>query len=122
MRVMVDMTASILHHGHIRLLEYAKSFGHVIVALTTDEEVQRHKGFSPQLLFEQRREILLALRSVDEVVASPWLISDSFLDEHQAKFLIHGSDNSNPVSPDRLVLVPRTTGISSSMLRSGASE
>ena len=37
-RIMVDMSATLIHHGHIRLLKRASSYGNVIVALTTDEE------------------------------------------------------------------------------------
>ena len=44
MRVMVDMSATILHHGHIRLLKKAKEVGNVIVALATDNEIKIHKN------------------------------------------------------------------------------
>lgn len=115
---MVDMTASLIHHGHIRLLAAAKALGGtVIVALTTDEETLKHKGYTPELDFEQRREILQAIRYVDEVVPSPWLIDDAFLDEHHIDVLVHGHDNANQVRPERLVILPRTAGVSSSVLR-----
>lgn len=118
MRIMVDMTASLIHHGHIRLLAAAKALGGtVIVALTTDEETLKHKGYTPELDFEQRREILQAIRYVDEVVPSPWLIDDAFLDGHHIDVLVHGHDNANQVRPERLVILPRTAGVSSSVLR-----
>ena len=116
-RIMVDMSATLLHHGHIRLLRAAKEYGCVIVALTTDDEIRSHKGYEPELDFNSRRELLEAIRFVDEVVPCPWLIDDSFLNTHQIDFLLHGSDNSNPISHDRLLVLPRTSGISSSMLR-----
>jgi len=117
MRIMVDMTASLIHHGHIRLLKAAKALGTVVVALTTDEECRAHKGYIPELDFEQRREILESIRYVDEVVPSPWLIDDVFLDEHRIDLLVHGHDNANQVRPERLVILPRTAGVSSSLLR-----
>ena len=40
---LVDMSAAILHHGHIRLLRKAKKYGKVLVALTTDIEVKSLK-------------------------------------------------------------------------------
>lgn len=116
-RIMVDMSATLLHHGHIRLLRAAKEYGYVIVALTTDHEILAHKGYEPELDFNARRELLEAIRFVDDVVPCPWLIDDSFLNMHQIDLLIHGSDNSNPISSDRLLVLPRTSGISSSMLR-----
>jgi cytidyltransferase-like protein len=116
-RVMVDMSATLIHHGHIRLLKSAKEHGYVIVALTTDDEILRNKGYEPELDFNARCEILAALKYVDEVVPSPWLIKECFLDKHRIDLLIHGSDNSNPISPQRILTLPRTEGVSSSSLR-----
>ena len=116
-RIMVDMSATLLHHGHVRLLKSAKKYGQVVVALTTDVEIEQKKGYTPELCFSERAEILLALRDVDEVVPSPWLIDEAFLDQHRIDVLVHGNDNSNPVSVDRLMLLPRTEGVSSSDLR-----
>ena len=116
-RVMVDMSVTILHHGHIRLLSKAKKYGHVIVALTTDEEIMSKKGYQPELNFYQRKEILESIKFVDEIVSSPWLLDDAFLDQHSVDILVHGSDNSNQVSSDRLLIFSRTEGVSSSLLR-----
>ena len=38
-RVLVDMTCSIIHHGHIRILKRASKYGKVIVGLTKDSEI-----------------------------------------------------------------------------------
>lgn len=121
-RIMVDMSATLLHHGHIRLLRQAKQHGHVVVALTIDEEVKKSKGYWPELNFAERREILEAIRYVDEVVPCNWLIDEAFLDMHQIDLLVHGHDNNNPVAPTRLLILPRTEGISSSLMRQRALE
>ena len=117
-RIMVDMSATLIHHGHIRILKAAKERGTVIVALTTDEEIIAKKGYEPELSFGERREILEAIRYVDEVVPSPWLIDESFLDLHKIDLIVHGHDNANPISPERLLILPRTKGVSSNLLRS----
>lgn len=116
-RIMVDMSATLIHHGHIRLLKAAKALGTVIVALTTDEEIRTKKGYTPELNFAERSEILEAIQYVDEVVPCNWLIEESFLDLHKIDLLVHGHDNSNPIHPSRLLVLPRTEGISSSDLR-----
>jgi glycerol-3-phosphate cytidylyltransferase len=116
-RIMVDMSATLIHHGHIRILKAAKKLGTVIVALTRDEEILARKGYQPELSYTQRREILEAIRYVDDIVPSPWLLDDSFLDLHHIDLLVHGQDNTNPIRPERLVVLPRTKGISSSLLR-----
>lgn len=119
-RVMVDMSLTLLHHGHIRLLKNAKRYGYVVVALTTDEEIKNKKGYVPELSFEERKEILLSIKYVDEVVPSKWLLDDTFLEFHNIDFLIHGHDNSNQVSSKKVIIFPRTKGISSSDLRQKA--
>ena len=94
LRVMVDMSATLLHHGHIRLLKKAHEIG-----------------------LEERKEILEAIRYVDEVVPCPWLIDDAFVVAHNCDLLVHGNDNSNHIPEEKLVIFPRTEGISSSILR-----
>jgi glycerol-3-phosphate cytidylyltransferase len=78
-RIMVDMSATLIHHGHVRLLKQAKQLGYVVVALTTDEEIRSKKGYQPELDYAARAEVLLAMRDVDEVVPSPWLLDAAFL-------------------------------------------
>ena len=42
-RIMVDMSATLIHHGHIRLLKKASEFGEVVVGLTSDDEILSKK-------------------------------------------------------------------------------
>ena len=60
----------ILHVGHVRYLEKAKSFGDVlIVALNSDKSVKSIKGESRPINNElDRAEVLSGLKSVDYVV------------------------------------------------------
>lgn len=119
-RVMVDMSATLIHHGHVRLLKKASEHGRVIVALTTDDEIKTKKGYQPEISFEHRKEILEAIRYVDEVVPSPWLIEESFLTQHKIDLLVHGDDNSNIIDENKLLVFPRTSEISSTLLRQRA--
>ncbi len=59
----------ILHPGHIRLLERARSLGDVLIlALNTDASVARLKGPSRPLICEaERAHMVLALEAVDAV-------------------------------------------------------
>ncbi len=116
-RVMVDMSATLIHHGHIRLLEQASQHGSVIVGLTSDDEILRRKHYQPELSFAHRKEILTAIRYVDDVVMVPWVITQDILEQHQIDLLIHGEDNVNPIDSASIKVVPRTRGISSTQLR-----
>ena len=120
-RVLVDMSLTAVHHGHVRLLRKAHQLGDVIVALTSDEEVFKSKGFYPMLSFEHRKEIALAFKYVQEVVKCKWLIDEKFMNLHNIDLLVHGEDNQNPVPSEKLVIFKRTKGISSTQLRSSHS-
>ena len=116
-RVMVDMSCTLLHHGHIRLLRKAADLGRVIVALTTDDEILTKKGYTPELSFEERKEILLAIKYVSDVIPSKWLLDDEYIRENKIDILVHGDDNSNEITACELVIFPRTQGVSSTEIR-----
>tara|TARA_Y100001968_G_scaffold139416_1_gene127511 strand:- start:816 stop:1232 length:417 start_codon:yes stop_codon:yes gene_type:complete len=115
--ILVDMSATLIHHGHIRLLKEASQRGEVIVALTSDEEIIKHKGYKPELSYEFRKEILESIKYVKKVIKSPWLINNEFLEKSGADYLLHGADNSNDIDEDKLIILKRTEGISSSLIR-----
>jgi cytidyltransferase-like protein len=56
-----------LHIGHVRYFQAAAGFGRVIVALNSDAWLTRKKG-KPFMKWDERREILLALSCVAEVI------------------------------------------------------
>lgn len=59
----------ILHVGHVELLNYCATLGDVVVGLNSDLSVSRIKGRGRPINAEQdRKRILLNLRSVSEVV------------------------------------------------------
>ena len=111
------MSCTLLHHGHIRLLRKAADLGRVIVALTTDDEILTKKGYRPELSFEERKEILLAIKYVSDVIPSKWLLDDEYIHENKIDILVHGDDNSNEITACEMVIFPRTDGVSSSQLR-----
>ena len=115
--VLVDMSATIIHHGHIRLLKKASQIGVVTIALTIDEEILKYKGYYPELNFQERKEILESIKYVDNVIPSPWKLELDFFKNTGADFLIHGDDNKNDIPEKYLKLYKRTEGISSSIIR-----
>jgi len=117
-RIFVDMSVCLLHQGHVRLLQQAKALGgHVVVVLTSDEEVLKYKGYPPELSFAERKEVLMALKYVDEVIEGPWLIEDDFLQKHKADCLVHSGPNFNKITKTELVSLERTEGVSSEDMR-----
>jgi glycerol-3-phosphate cytidylyltransferase len=115
--ILVDMSATLIHHGHIRLLKKASKFGKVIVALTTDQGIRKSKGYIPELNFNQRKEILLSIKYVSKVIKSDWLIDKNFLKMNKIHYLVHGNDCANPVPIKKKIIFKRTQGISSNEIR-----
>jgi len=111
------MSFTIPHHGHIRLIKKANKLGNVIVALTSDSEIKKKKGYKPELDFSQRKEILESNKYVTKVIKSPWLINDKFIKKNKIDILVHGNDNKNKVTKAKIVLLKRTRNISSNLIR-----
>ena len=54
---MVDMSVTILHYGHIRLLKKA-AYGHVIVGLSSDKDIKKFKGYTPELNDKEKKQLV----------------------------------------------------------------
>tara|TARA_E500000178_G_scaffold329363_1_gene360203 strand:- start:7016 stop:7405 length:390 start_codon:yes stop_codon:yes gene_type:complete len=118
--ILLDMSATLLHHGHVRLIKKASKFGNVIIALTKDKEIKKHKGYLPELKFRFRKEILQSIKYVSKVVPCNFFISDIFLKKHKIDYLIHGNDNLNPLPRKKIKIFNRTKNISSTIIRKRA--
>jgi glycerol-3-phosphate cytidylyltransferase len=116
-KIMVDMSATLIHHGHIRLIKKAKKYGDLIIGLTTDKQVKKYKGYFPELNYKSRREILLEIKGVKKIIPSNWVITQKFLDKHKIDILISGSDYKNRYFQTKTIIFSRTKFISSSLLR-----
>jgi len=76
--VLVGGCFDILHYGHIYFLNEAKKLGHyLIVALEPDSRIKKLKGIDRPIHNEQiRKEMLLSLKAVDEVIVLPEFTSN----------------------------------------------
>ena len=80
--VYIDGNWDIVHEGHIKNLEKAKSLGsYLIVGLHDDETINKIKGRNyPVLNLQERTLNVLALKYVDEVIiGAPWQISQNVI-------------------------------------------
>jgi rfaE bifunctional protein nucleotidyltransferase chain/domain len=87
----------ILHPGHIRLLERARSLGDILIlALNTDSSVQRLKGPSrPLIAQDDRVELASALEAVDAVTLFDEDTPRELIAEVLPDILIKGADWSH---------------------------
>ena len=70
LKVYTGGTFDLIHSGHVNFLRRCSEMGEVTVALNTDEFIEQYKGKPPIMTFQERREVLLGLRYVSEVVAN----------------------------------------------------
>lgn len=129
-------TFDLFHSGHTRFLlscrRLAGDDGQVIVALNTDEFIEEYKGKTPIMSFDERKEILLACKYVDEVIANfGGADSKPVISSVQPDFVVIGDDwakrdyyaqmsfTQDWLDKQKIVLVyvPYTRGISTTDLK-----
>lgn len=89
--VYVGMSADIVHHGHINIINEAQRHGRVIIGLLTDRAIASYKRV-PLLTWEQRRVIVESIKGVDEVVPQEELDYVPNLRKYRPDVVVHGTD------------------------------
>jgi len=94
MKVFTNGCFDVLHVGHIRLLEFAKSCGdYLIVGINSDRSIRLIKGEDRPIIFEhERKEILESIRWVDEVIIFHEPNPLSLIKNIQPDILVKGED------------------------------
>lgn len=93
-RVITYGTFDLLHYGHINLLRRAKQYGdYLIVALSTDEFNWKEKQKKCYFSYEQRKQLLEAIRYVDLVIPEEtWDQKVSDVKEYHVDTFVMGND------------------------------
>lgn len=119
----------LFHVGHLNILKKAKEqCDHLIVAVSTDELVREYKRKAPVICFEERMEIVKAIRYADEVV--PQVNRDKFAaweKYHFNKMFVGDDWKGSPLFNEvekkfravgvEVVYFPYTKGTSSTILK-----
>lgn len=93
--IFVNGTFDILHVGHVKLLNYARSLGdRLIVAIDTDERVKKLKSKDRPINNQWDRKYLLeSLRSVSRVeIFNEDADIENLILSHKASIMVKGSD------------------------------
>ena len=98
-RVIVNGTFDILHLGHLKMLEMARSFpdSYVYVLIDSDDRVKELKGNDrPINRAHERAEMLRALRSVDQVeIFNTSEELEQMIKDYNPDVMVKGSDYQN---------------------------
>lgn len=124
--VYVGMSADLIHTGHLNIINEAQKLGKVIVGVLTDEAIASYKRL-PFLTYEQRSQIVLSLKGVDQVIPQTTLDYIPNIEKIRPNYVVHGDDWKEGVQKEvrqriidklqewggKVVDIPYTKGISS---------
>lgn len=128
-KVYLGMIADIMHPGLTNIINEGAKYGDVVIGLYTDKAIATHKRL-PYLTYEQRKEVLLNIKGVSEIVPQDdWSYVPNLL-KYRPDYIIHGDDwVEGPDKPIRdevfkvmkelggeVIEIPYTKGITSSGL------
>lgn len=134
-RVYIGMSADLIHPGHLNIIRKGAELGEVTIGLLTDEAIASYKRV-PFMSFEQRREVIQAIKGVAQVVAQTTLDYVPNLRDLKPDYVVHGDDWREGVQREtrqrvidalsewggELVEVGYTQGISSTTLNAALRE
>lgn len=118
----------LFHIGHLNILRKAKEqCEYLIVGVSTDELVREYKHKTPIIPYEERKEIVKAIRYVDKVIPQVSMNKREAWEREKFNVLFHGDDWKGSSLYDgykeefigtgvELVFLPHTLGTSSTML------
>lgn len=116
------------HIGHLNILKKAKEqCDYLIVGVSTDENVKSYKHKTPVIPYENRKAIVEAIKYVDLVVPQENMDKFAAWEKYHFDVIFHGDDWKgskmfNEVERKlgevgcKMVFLPHTEGISSTML------
>jgi phosphoenolpyruvate phosphomutase len=133
--VYIGMSADLVHPGHLNIIRHGAELGEVTVGLLTDKAIASYKRV-PFMSFEQRRQVIEAIKGVARVVPQETLDYVPNLRKYKPDYVVHGDDWREGVQREtrahvmaallewggELVEVPYTPGISSTKLHAAMKE
>jgi len=122
-RVITYGTFDLLHYGHINLLRRAKQLGdYLIVCLSTDEFNSKEKNKETYFGYNERKQLLEAIRYVDLVIPEKsWEQKENDIEKYEIDVFVMGDDWEGKFDflkqKCEVVYLPRTEEISTTKIR-----
>ncbi len=122
-KVITYGTYDLLHYGHINLLRRARALGdYLIVALSTDEFNWNSKQKKCYFTYEQRKQLLEAIRYVDLVIPEKnWEQKKEDVREFKVDVFVMGDDWKGKFDflkdQCEVIYLPRTPEISTTQIK-----
>ena len=122
MNVITYGTFDMFHIAHLNLLKRAKEYGDRLIVGVSTDEFNRQKGKKTLIPFQERIEIVKAIRYVDEAIAEKsWDQKIEDIKKYDIDIFVIGDDWKGKFDYLKeyceVIYLPRTEGISTSLLK-----
>ncbi len=126
-RIITYGTFDLYHIGHIRLLKRLKALGDYLIVGLSSDEFNRIKGKASFFSYEERKEILLSCKYVDEVFPErTWEQKAEDIQKYDIDILGMGNDWQGKFDElselCEVVYLPRTTEVSTTEIKQALSK
>lgn len=123
-KVITYGTFDLFHVGHLNILKRAKECGDYLIVCVSSDNFNKIKGKKSMISEEDRVAIVEAIKYVDEVILeNDWEQKISDIVDNQVDVFVMGDDWTGKFDYLKeycdVVYLPRTDGISSTMLKTG---
>ena len=129
-KVYIAMSADVIHHGHINIIEKGCELGEVIVGVLSNEAVASYKHF-PLLSEEKRMKVISNIKGVSEVTLQDTVDYEANLRKYRPNYVVHGDDWREGIQQNirrrvikilkewggELIEIPYTRDVESSVLK-----
>ena len=123
-KILTYGTFDLLHIGHVEILRRAKELGDYLVVAVSTDEFNTVKGKKAYYSYEDRKEILKAIKYVDLVIPeNTWEQKRDDVINYEIDTVVMGSDWEGNENFECLrdicnvVYLPRTEGISTTKIK-----
>ncbi len=121
-KVITYGTFDLFHIGHLNLLKRAKKLGDYLIVGVSTDEFNKVKGKKSIIPFEHRKAIVESIKYVDLVIPEKsWDQKFEDIKKYDVDILVMGDDWKGKFDHLKkyveVVYLPRTKGISSSMIK-----
>jgi len=90
-KVYVAISAGLIHHGHINIINEARKLGEITLGLLTDKAIASYKKL-PHLSYDQRKTIMENIKGVKEVIPQETHDYTENLRKIKPDYVVHGDD------------------------------
>jgi len=117
----------LFHYGHLNILRKAKVLGDIlIVAVSSDELIEKYKGLKPIIPYKERAAIIKELKCVDKVVKQTTLVDIKQFKKLKADLYVLGDDWKDRTDNEginwlrahkKIIFLPYTKHLSSTKIK-----